>query len=253
MAIKRRNQDSMHGEHEFHTEIEMSSKILHRNVVPLVGYCDEMGEMILVYNYMDHGCLRDHLYGTKKPPLTWNRRLGICIGAAWGLHSLHASHVIYRNLKTTDILLDEEWVAELSDLALCKIGPPTDVMTRVIGSGCGVLDPEYVRTGRLTEKSDVYSFGGVLLEVLCARSVLDITLPKEQAILVDWALQSKKEGKLNQIVDPCLEGSIDQRSLEKFVGIAEKCLASEGVNRPSMGDVLLDLELALGAQGTVQG
>jgi serine/threonine protein kinase len=253
VAIKRRNQDSMHGEHEFHTEIEMSSKILHRNVVPLVGYCDEMGEMILVYNYMDHGCLRDHLYGTKKPPLTWNRRLGICIGAAWGLHSLHASHVIYRNLKTTDILLDEEWVAELSDLALCKIGPPTDVMTRVIGSGCGVLDPEYVRTGRLTEKSDVYSFGGVLLEVLCARSVLDITLPKEQAILVDWALQSKKEGKLNQIVDPCLEGSIDQRSLEKFVGIAEKCLASEGVNRPSMGDVLLDLELALGAQGTVQG
>ncbi|RLN39060.1 hypothetical protein C2845_PM01G16750 [Panicum miliaceum] len=127
-------------------------------------------------------------------------------------------------------------------------------MTKVIGSG-GILDPEYVATGRLTEKSDVYSFGGVLLEVLCARSVLHPTLPKEQVALVDWALQCKAEGKLNEIVDPYLKGSIDQWSLETFVGIAEKCLASEGIHRPAMGDVLLDLELALKAQaqGTVQG
>ncbi|CAL4931293.1 unnamed protein product [Urochloa decumbens] len=251
VAIKRRNSDSMQAEHEFHTEIEVSSKILHHNVAPLIGYCNEIGEMILVYNYMAHGCLRDHLYRTKRPPLTWNRRLEICIGAAQGLHSLHASQVIYRDLKTTDILLDEEWVAKLTDLALCKIGPPTDEATRVMGSN-GFMDPEYVRTGRLTEKTDVYAFGVVLLEVLCARPILDINLPKEQVVLVDWALQCKEE-RLNQIVDPHLKGSINQRSLETFVGIAEKCLASEGIHRPSMGDVLLDLELALGAQGTVQG
>uniref|UniRef100_K4AK32 Protein kinase domain-containing protein n=1 Tax=Setaria italica TaxID=4555 RepID=K4AK32_SETIT len=125
VAIKRRDPYSMH-----------------------IGYCDEMGEMILVYNYMAHGCLRDHLYRTKQPPLTWNRRLEICIGAARGLHSLHTSQiihevsrVIYRNLKTTNILLDEEWVAKLTDLALCKTGPPTDVMPRVMGSG-GLLDPD---------------------------------------------------------------------------------------------------------------
>ncbi|CAL4922931.1 unnamed protein product [Urochloa decumbens] len=244
VAIKRRNSNSMQGEHEFHTEIEVSSKILHHNVAPLVGYCSEMGDMILVYNYMAHGCLRDHLYRTKQPPLTWNRRLEICIGAAQGLHSLHASQVIYRDLKTTDILLDEEWVAKLTDLALCKTGPPMDEMTRVMGSS-GFMDPEYVRTGRLTEKTDVYAFGCVLLEVLCARPILDHKLPEEQVVLVDWALQCKEDGKLNQIVDPHLKGSINHRSLEMFVGIAEKCLASEGIHRPSMGDVLLDLELAL--------
>ncbi|CAN6319797.1 unnamed protein product [Urochloa humidicola] len=252
VAIKRRNPYSMRGEDEFHTEIEMSSKILHHNVVPLVGYCYEMGEMILVYSYMAHGCLCDHLYRTKKPPLTWNRRLEICIGAARGLHRLHVSQVIYRDLKTRDILLDEEWVAKLTDLGLCKTGPPTDETTRVMGSG-GFMDPEYVTTGRLTEKTDVYAFGCVLLEVLCARSILDHTLPKEQVTLVDWALQCKEEGELNKIVDPDLKGSINQRSLETFAGIAEKCLASEGIHRPSMWDVLLDLELALGAQGTVQG
>ena len=132
--------------------------------MPLVGYCYEMGEMILVYSYMAHGCLRDHLYQTKKPPLTWNRRLEICIGAARGLHCLHASQVIYRNLKTTDILLDKEWVAKLTDLALCKTGPSTNEMTRVIGS-CGILDPEYVATGRLTENQM-----SILLAVCCWRS-----------------------------------------------------------------------------------
>ncbi|KAG0550902.1 hypothetical protein BDA96_01G377700 [Sorghum bicolor] len=248
VAIKRHSPNSRQGEHEFRTEIEMSSKVRHCNVAQLIGYCDEMGEMILVYEYMPRGCLRNHLY---RPPLTWNRRLEICIGAARGLHCLHASQVIYRNLRTEDILLDHAWVAKLTDLALCKTaGPSMDEITRVIGSGC-LLDHEYVTTGRLTEKLDVYSFGGVLLQVLCARPILDISLLNEEgSTLVDWALHCKQECRLDQIVDPYLKGSIDQSSLETFVGIAEKCLASEGVRRPSMGDVLLDLELALRQQGT---
>lgn len=251
VAIKRHMPYSVQGEHEFRTEIEMSSKVRHCNVAQLIGYCDEMGEMILVYEYMARGCLRDHLYRTKHPPLTWNRRLEICIGAARGLHCLHASQVIYRNLKSEDILLDDAWVAKLTDLALCKTaGPSMDEITRVIGTGGILLDHEYITTGRLTEKLDVYSFGGVLLQVLCARPILDISLPNEGMKLVDWALHCKEEGKIDQIVDPYLKGSIDQSSLETFVGIAEKCLASEGVRRPSMGDVLLDLELALRQQGT---
>ncbi|RCV44542.1 hypothetical protein SETIT_9G382500v2 [Setaria italica] len=223
VAIKRRDPYSMHSEHEFHTEIEMSSKILHHNFVPLVGYCDEMGEMILVYNYMAHGCLRDHLYRTKQPPLTWNRRLEICIGAARGLHSLHTSQIIHGNVNTKKILLNEKWVAKITDLSLPKSLPLTEVSRMPI------------------------------LLAGCARPILDHKLPKQQLVLVAWALRCKVEGNLDQIVDPCLKGSINQRSLETFVGIAEKCLASEGIHRPSMGDVLLYLELALRAQGTVQG
>ncbi|KAJ1296792.1 hypothetical protein BS78_01G329600 [Paspalum vaginatum] len=250
VAIKRHNPESLFGSDEFRTEIEMSSKLRHHHLVQLIGYCDEVDEMILVYDYMAHGCLRDHLYRKKQPPLTWNRRLEICMGAARGLHYLHVSQIIFRNLKTADILLDDKWVAKLTDLALCKskTGPLTDETTRVIGTG-GLLDPEYAAPGRLTEKSDVYSFGGVLLEVLCARPILDPYLPR----LVDWALKCKKQGKLDQIVDPYLLGTINQWSLKTYIGIAEKCLASEGVHRPSMGDVLSDLELALRAQGTVQG
>ncbi|KAG5560743.1 hypothetical protein RHGRI_003922 [Rhododendron griersonianum] len=257
VAIKRLNTESKQGAKEFWMEVKMLSKLRHANLVALIGYCHECQEMILVYEYIVLGTLADHLYrpnttkrNTSFSPLSWEERLDICIGAARGLGHLHSGtnqSFIHRDVKTTNILIDENWVAKISDFGLSKGTTShsiTHISTQVKGT-FGYFDPEYFITQQLTTKSDVYAFGVVLLEVLCGRPAVDSKLSEEQRSLAHFAQECIKDGKLARVIDPSLSGQITPRCLKSFVAVANNCLQQSPKSRPTMAEVLGSLELAL--------
>ncbi|KAF2576959.1 hypothetical protein F2Q68_00002108 [Brassica cretica] len=249
-AIKRAKTGSGQGILEFQTEIQVLSRIRHKHLVALKGYCEENSEMILVYEYMEKGTLKEHLYSSDLPALSWKQRLEICTGAAKGLQYLHSGSegIIHRDVKSTNILLDENNVAKVADFGLSKLAvrnqDSINISTNIKGT-FGYLDPEYLETHILTEKSDVYAFGVVLLEALCARPALDRCLPHEQVNLAEWAMFCKSKGILDEVLDPKLVGQIEPSSLRKFMEITDKCLKEYGEERPNMADVIWDLEYAL--------
>ncbi|BAT74287.1 hypothetical protein LR48_Vigan46s002500 [Vigna angularis] len=251
VAIKRLKPGSDQGVHEFQTEIKMLSRFRHEHLVSLIGYCNDGREMILVYDFMARGTLRDHLYGSGEA-LSWERRLKICLEAARGLDFLHAGvgrqSVIHRDVKSTNILLDENWVAKVSDFGLSKVGSNASHVTTDVKGSVGYLDPEYYMSLWLTHKSDVYSFGVILLEALCGRAPIVSRVEKDQECLVAWVKRCFDDGNVHETVDPVLKGSMRSKCLNKFVEIALSCLNDHGKDRPLMRDVVKGLEYALNLQ-----
>ncbi|XP_071724633.1 LOW QUALITY PROTEIN: receptor-like protein kinase THESEUS 1 [Rutidosis leptorrhynchoides] len=267
VAVKR--SDSKHGQGlpEFQTEITVLSRIRHRHLVSLIGYCDEGSEMVLVYEFMEKGTLRDHLYNNNSSPssspssssslpkLTWKQRLRICIDAAKGLHYLHTGAeggIVHRDVKSTNILLDSNYLAKVADFGLSRQTPvDSEDLSMVVKGSFGYLDPEYFRSLHFTDKSDVYSFGVVLLEILCARpAIISTSTIREEVNLGEWGMFWLKKGQLEKIMDPLLKDQVNPNSLRKFGEIVEKCLKSNGAERPPMSDVRWDLEYVLQLQQT---
>ncbi|KAL2254248.1 UNVERIFIED_CONTAM: putative leucine-rich repeat receptor-like protein kinase [Sesamum indicum] len=246
VAIKRAQQGSMQGATEFKTEIELLSRIHHKNVVSLVGFCYELGEQMLVYEYISNGTLRDCLSGKSGFWLDWNKRLKVALDAARGLSYLHEltdPPIIHRDVKSTNILLDNNLNAKVADFGLSKLLGDTGkgyVTTQVKGT-LGYMDPEYYMTQQLTEKSDVYSFGVVLLELMTAKA--PIQHGKHIVRLVQEAMGNTKEAQnFDQIIDPTLESGSKLVGLGKFVHLAMSCVRESAADRPKMGEVVREIE-----------
>ncbi|KAL7584268.1 probable serine/threonine-protein kinase PBL7 isoform X1 [Lactuca sativa] len=249
VAIKRLDLDGSQGIREFVVEVLTLSMANHPNLVKLIGYCAEAEQRLLVYEYMPLGSLEDHLHGVRvnRKPLDWNARMKIAAGAARGLEYLHDRMnppVIYRDLKCSNILLNEEYHAKLSDFGLAKVGPlgdKTHVSTRVMGT-YGYCAPDYALTGQLTFKSDIYSFGVLLLELITGRRPIDNTKPTSEQNLVTWARPLFKERKkFSRMVDPMLEGKYPVRGLYQALAIAAMCLQEQPNMRPLVADVVTAL------------
>ncbi|KAK8544897.1 hypothetical protein V6N13_061552 [Hibiscus sabdariffa] len=195
VAVKQLDKTGLQREKEFLVEVLMLSLLRHRNLVNLIGYCAEGDQRLLVYEYMQKGSLEDHLHylAPDQKPLDWITRMTIAAGAAKGLEYLHTEAnppVIYRVLKSSNILLDKGFNPKLSDFGLAKFGPSGDksyVSTKIMGTH-GYCAPEHLISGKLTMKSDIYSFGVVLLELITGRKALDDSRAREERFFVDWVI-----------------------------------------------------------------
>ncbi|CAN7128188.1 unnamed protein product [Brassica rapa subsp. narinosa] len=249
IAVKRLNQDGWQGHQEWLAEVNYLGQFSHPNLVKLIGYCLEDEHRLLVYEFMPRGSLENHLFrrGSYFQPLSWTLRLKVALGAAQGLAFLHnaETQVIYRDFKTSNILIDADYNAKLSDFGLAKDGPTGDkshVSTRIMGT-YGYAAPEYLLTGHLTTKSDVYSYGVVLLEILSGLRVVDKNRPPGEQKLVDWAkplLANKR--KLFKVIDNRLHDQYSMEEVCKVATLALRCLTTEIKMRPNMNEVVAHLQ-----------
>lgn len=248
VAVKQLNRNGSQGHKEWITEVNFLGVVKHPNLVRLVGYCaedDERGmQRLLVYELMPNKSLEDHLLGRVMSSLSWALRLKIAQDAARGLAYLHEEmdfQLIFRDFKTSNILLDEDFNAKLSDFGLARHGPTEGaghVLTSVVGT-VGYAAPEYLQTGRLTAKSDVWSFGVVLYELISGRRPLDRNLPRSEQKLLEWVKPYASDPKkFHTILDPRLEGQYSTRSARKLIALANKCLMKNPKSRPRMSEVV---------------
>ncbi|XP_074283200.1 putative serine/threonine-protein kinase PBL19 [Silene latifolia] len=248
VAIKKLNKDGFQGHKQWLAEVQFLGVVEHPNLVKLVGYCGVDGERgiqrLLVYEYMPNKSLEDHLFNKAYPTLPWEKRMQIILGAAQGLAYLHEElevQVIFRDFKTSNVLLDEDFQAKLSDFGLAREGPTlgrSHVSTAVVGT-YGYAAPDYIETGHLTSKSDVWSFGVVLYEILSGRRSMDRSRPKSEHRLLDWVKQFPPDGrKFSSVMDPRLENKYSVNSARKIAKLAESCHVKSSKERPKMSEVV---------------
>ncbi|KAL6131469.1 hypothetical protein ACLB2K_069844 [Fragaria x ananassa] len=265
VAIKRLNQNSMQGREEWSKEVYYLGQLRHPNLVKLIGYCSEDNELLLVYEYVPRGSLENNLFRRSSnlvEPLSWNARMKIALGAAKALTFLHnEAQLIFRDFKSSNILLDSTYNVKLADFGLVMDGrsirhpgaktkvmgtygyaAPEYLETRVLGT-YGYAAPEYIATGRLTTKCDVYGFGAVMLELLSGKRVFDKNRPPGEQNLVEWAkpLLVRKHRVL-QIFDGYIKGQFSVTSSLKAVDLAFQCLSRNPKLRPNMKNVVKALE-----------
>lgn len=250
VAVKQLTLGGGQGDREFRAEVEIISRVHHRHLVSLVGYCIADKQRLLVYDFVPNGTLDVNLYGKGKQVMTWEMRVRVALGAARGLAYLHEDchpRIIHRDIKSSNILLDDKYEAQVADFGLAKLASDTHthVSTRVMGT-FGYLAPEYAQSGKLTEKSDVYSFGVVLLELITGRKPIDQRNPEGQESLVDWTRPlinyALDDGDVDELIDPRLNGDYDPKEALKILEVAASCVRHTASKRPKMGQVVRALE-----------
>ncbi|CAL4937861.1 unnamed protein product [Urochloa decumbens] len=258
VAVKLLDLEGGQGHTEWLTEVIFLGQLRHPHLVKLIGYCYEDEHRLLVYEFMTRGSLEKHLFKKYAASLPWSTRLKIAIGAAKGLAFLHEAEkpVIYRDFKTSNILLDSDFKAKLSDFGLAKDGPEDDethVSTRVMGTQ-GYAAPEYIMTGHLTAKSDVYGYGVVLLELLSGRRSVDKSRPPREQSLVEWARPYLTDARrLDRVMDPNLAGQYSARAAQKAAAVAHQCVSLNPKSRPHMSAVVDALEPLLALDDCLVG
>ncbi|XP_076947614.1 putative receptor-like protein kinase At5g39000 [Bidens hawaiensis] len=246
LAVKRLNPMLGQGDHEFGMEVALLSKYKHENLVSLIGFCAEGGEKILVYKYEANQSLDKILH---RKDISWMRRLQICLGAARGLRYLHNEigtdhRVIHRDIKSLNILLDENWKAKISDFGLSKISLINAPISVIYSAACGTLgyiDPELL-DGTLTQKSDVYSFGVVLSEVLFGKLVGIPGHLDDHRFTVEMVQKHYEKNTMHMMIDPDLRNQMNDASLSAFSTIIYQCLKNRREERPTMSLVVEALE-----------
>ncbi|KGN55809.1 probable serine/threonine-protein kinase PBL19 isoform X2 [Cucumis sativus] len=255
VAIKKLNQHSLQGHKEWLAEVQFLSVVSHPNLVKLLGYAAENGERgiqrLLVYEFLPNKSLEHHLFQRMSPTLPWKQRLEIIIGAAEGLAYLHGgleAQVIYRDFKSSNVLLDQNFKPKLSDFGLAREGPSGDhshVSTAVVGTH-GYAAPEYVETGRLKSQCDVWSFGVVLYELLTGRRALDRNRPMGEQKLLQWVRQFPVDSSMfTMLIDPRLRNQYSLSSAREVAKLADRCLNKNAMSRPAMTEVVESLQKAL--------